>query len=413
MNITTRAIHTPPSKTDPHHALSMPIYEGAAFEFETAEDLEQAFNGQKPAHVYSRSSNPTVEYFETRVKAITGAHAVLAAASGMAAISNLFLAICQSGDNIIASPQLFGNTYSLLDHTLRQWGLEVRWAAVSKPETLLPLMDARTRAVFFETITNPQLTVADISAIAALAKPRRILTIADTTVTPLFFGDMQKLGLDIEVLSSTKFISGGATSVGGLIVDYGTFDWSHNPKLAPKAADHGKNTLIFKLRREVFRNLGACLSPTNACLQALGLETVTLRAAKACANARIVADFLARHPKVARVNFPGAPEFPDQALMTRQFGDYTGAILTFDLSSKAACYSFMNKLNIIRRATNLNDNKSLIIHPDSTIFTEFPEAKRRELGLRDTMIRLSVGIEDPDDLLDDLQQALNSRNTPQ
>jgi O-acetylhomoserine (thiol)-lyase len=408
MGFTTRAIHAPFLKKDPHGSLHMPIYESVSFEFETAEEIEEAFLGKRPRHMYTRTSNPTVEHLEQKIKHVSGALAVVATSSGMAAIADTFLSIARRGDNIITTRYVFGNTYSLLEKTLGPWGLEVRYADLSRPETTEPLIDDRTRALFFETITNPQLEVADIGALSAVARKHNVLLIADTTVTPLYFFRSKDFGVDVEVLSSTKLISGGATTVGGVIMDNGTYDWRRNPELEEEAKRYGPFALATKLKREVFRNTGGCLAPHNAYLQSLGLETLALRADKSCRNALAVAEYLARSSRAQRVNYPGLESSPHHGVAKRIFGELCGALLTFDLSSKKECFAFLNRLKLIRRATNFNDNKTLALHPSSTIFSEYPDELKRQMGVPDTLIRLSIGIEDLEDLQADIEQALGA-----
>ena len=401
----TKILHTKFSKEDPHGALHFPVYENVTFEFKTAEEQEAAFRGKKPAHMYSRISNPTVEHFEQRLKSITGAVGVMAVSSGMAAIANTILAIAKTGDNIITSKHIFGNTYSLFEQTLKDWGLETRYADLTRPEQAARLADSRTRAIFLETITNPQLEVADIQGLSVVAKAAKILLIADTTMTPPYLFSAKDFGVDIEVLSSTKWISGGSTSVGGVIIDYGSFDWKNNPKLSQDSVKFGPFAFLSRLRREVYRNIGGCLSAHNAYMQSLGLETLTLRLDKACANTFKVAEFLS---KKFKVNFPGLAESPYYQTARKQFGDKPGAVLTFDLESKEQCFKFMNNLKLIRRATNLQDNRTLIIHPGSTIFCEYNDEQKKEMGVRETTLRLAVGIEDSEDLIADIQQSLEA-----
>ena len=250
---TTRAIHFKALKKDPHGALNFPVYDSVAFEFDTAEDIALAFEGKKPSHIYSRITNPTVENFEQKIKSIAGASSVAALSSGMAAISNLIIAISQNGDNIITTKHLFGNTYSLFEKTLKPWGLETKYADLNDISSVKRLADENTRAIIFETITNPQLEVIDIAAISRIARKNNILLIADSTATPPGFTDLKKLGVNVEVLSSSKFISGGGTSVGGLIIDHGNYDWTSNPKLAGDAKKYGEYTLITKLKRSTTR----------------------------------------------------------------------------------------------------------------------------------------------------------------
>ncbi len=403
---TTRAVHAPFLKKDPHGALHMPIYESVSFEFDTAEETEEAFLGRRPRHAYTRITNPTVEHLEQKIKHITGAVGVVAVSSGMAAIASTILSIARQGENLVTTKSVFGNTYSLFERTLQPWGLEARYADFTRPQTIEPLIDGNTRALFFETITNPQLEVADIEALAAITRRHKILLIADTTATPLYFFSSKDYGVDIEVLSSTKYVSGGATTVGGIIIDNGTYNWGQILKLEKEAKQFGPFAFLMKLKREVYRNLGACLSPHNAYLQSLGLETLALRADRSCHSARSLAELLSRHPKVKKVNYPGLESSPSYDIATRIFGARCGALVTFELPSKQECFAFLNKLKLLRRATNLNDNKTLALHPASTIFCEYPADLKRQMGVPETLIRLSVGIEDVEDLLADLTQAL-------
>ena len=402
----TKILHNPFLKEDPHGSLHMPVYENVTFEFKTSEEAELAFQGKKPAHVYSRITNPTVEAFEQRIKAVTDAVGVIAVSSGMAAISNVFLSIAGSGDNIVTTKHLFGNTYSLFTKTLKSWGLEVRCADLTKPDHIIRLINGKTRAIFFETITNPQLEVVDVRALADIAHAKNVLVVVDTTLTPPYAFESKEFGADIEILSSTKYISGGATSVGGLIIDNGTYDWSKNPKLHEDFKQLGPFALINLLRRQVYRNLGSCLTPHNAFLQSVGLETLPLRVDATSANARKLGTFLENHKKIKKAHYPGLKSSPYYPIAKEQFGDRIGGLLTFDLGSKKECYTFMNALRFIRRTTNLNDNRTLVLHPASTIFCEYDEEARKDMNVRDTMIRLSVGIEDADDLIEDLSQAL-------
>ena len=407
MKFATKAIHTPFNKEDSYGALRMPVYDNAAFETKDAETLEEAFRVIKPMHTYSRISNPTVEYFESVIKNLTGSLGVIALSSGMAATSNVFFAIAQVGDNFITSKNLFGNTYSFFEDTLKPFGVSFKYADLTHPENIEELIDANTRGIFLETITNPQLEVADIKKISEIAKKHNLIVIADSTITPLCFFNAKELGINIEVISSTKYISGGATSMGGIIIDHGTFDWNHIPKFSTYVKKYNKFAFIAKLRKEVFRNIGACLSAHNAYLQTLGLETFYLRIKKSCQNAQVLAEWFEKQKLIVHVNYPGLASSPFHETSKIEFGTLHGALLTINFSDKEYCYAFMNNLKLIRRATNLNDNKTLIIHPASTIYCEYPPEVRLELGVSDTLIRLAVGIEEPEDLIEDLSQSFN------
>jgi O-acetylhomoserine (thiol)-lyase len=386
--------------------LRPPVYDSVAFEHESAEEINQVFAGRKPAHAYSRITNPTVEEFENRIKLISNATAVIAVSSGMAAIANILLALAGSGTNIVTSRHLFGNTLSLIEKTLRPWGLQARYVSMTDPLEVLAAIDANTRAVFLETVTNPQLEVADIGAIADITSGKGVPLIVDNTVTTPYLFRSKDFGVNIEVISSTKYISGGATSVGGLIIDNGNFDWRQSPRLEDWARKMGPMALLGALRREVYRNIGACLAPHHAYLQSLGLETMSLRIEKSCANALTVARFLEQHAKVAGVNYPGLENSGYHEIAAKQFKNRFGGILTFDLQSRDDCFTLINKLQLARRASNVNDNKTLVLHPASTIFCEYPEKELAAMNIRQTMIRLSVGIEDVSDIIHDLEGGL-------
>jgi O-acetylhomoserine (thiol)-lyase len=402
---TTRSLNVPYSKTDPHKSLQMPLYEAVAFEFESAEQIEANFRGEYAAHVYSRSSSPTVEHFELKMKMLTDSHAVLAVSSGMAAISDTILAVTKAGENIIAGHQLFGHTYALFNQTLAEFGLETRFVHLDNRQEIEKSIDKNTRAIYFETVTNPQLKIADIELLAELAKQHNLLLIADSTLTPPNVFSAAKWGVNIEVISATKHISGG-TGFGGIIIDHGNFDWRLNFNFSKYTEKFGQNAFIAKLRKNIYRNTGGSMAPQTAKLMIQGLDILELRMGKCYKNCMALGQFLKVHPKVKVVDYPGLEDDPGYKLAEKYFEGIPGTIMSIDLESKAACFEFMNRLKIIRRATNLNDNKSLIIHPFSTIYAEFSEAERAEAGIRETMLRLSVGIENVEDLMADMEQAL-------
>ena len=405
-NFTTRSLNIPFPKKDPHNALAMPIYESVAFEFNSAEDIAANFRGELPAHTYSRTSNPTVEYFETKVKTLTGAHQVLAVTSGMAAISATMLAICKQGDNIISGKNLFGHTVALFEQSLSAYGVETRFVDTTKPELIETLIDKNTRAIYFETVTNPQLEISDISQIAEIANKYGILLVVDSTITPPSVFSSKSLGVHVEVMSTTKFISGGATSFGGLIIDNGLYDWSKNPNSLKFSEKFGKDAFIARLRKNYYRNMGMPMTAHTANYMIAGLDILELRVERCHQNCLKLGEYFQQNEQVTRVDYPGlkSSEYYDLAL--KQFGGVPGSVMTFDLESQEECFRFMNRLKIIRRATNLNDNKSLIIHPYSTIYSEFSESERQKMGIRSGMMRLSVGIEGAEDLIADIEQAL-------
>lgn len=407
-NITTDILNTQFPKEDVFHSLSMPVYNSAAFEFSSAEEMEAAFLGKIPFHTYTRISNPTIEYFESRVKTASGAMAVTALSSGMAAISNTFINIAFAGANIVTTTHLFGNTFSLLQFTLAAFGVEVRFCNILDPEELEKNIDENTCAVFAELITNPHLEVIDLNKTSAITKAKKIPLIIDTTLVPWCAFKAKDFGVDIEVVSSTKYISGGATSIGGLIIDHGIYNWIYSKKLKESAQKFGEKAFHAKLRSEIFRNLGSCMSPQVASLQTLGLETLEVRYQRMVSSCLKLARFLQNLPEIKQVNYPGLENSPFYTISKKQFGDAPGAMLTFSLTDRKACYAFMNQLKVIRRATNLFDNKSLIIHPLSTIYGTLSPEMQQKVEVPDDMMRLSVGLEDVEDLQNDILQALRS-----
>ena len=399
-------LHTPYAKPDVYNALSMPIYHSAAYEFDSAEQMELAFTGRATDHTYSRITNPTVQYFEDRVRTITGAFSVTALNSGMAAITNAIITVAKSGSNIVTSRHLFGNTYSFFASTLSAFGVEIRFCDLTNPDEVESHIDANTCAVFLEIITNPQLEVADLKAISAIAKEKGVPLIADTTIIPFCAFKAKDFGIDIEIVSSTKYISGGATGLGGLILDYGNFDWLSSPKLHVMAKEFGHAAFTAKLRKEIHRNLGAYMTPQAAYMQTLGLETLNLRYKQATSNCMQLVEKLSELPEVESVNYTGLSSNKYHELSKAQFGENPGAMFTFNLASREACFRFMNKLKLIKRATNLFDNKTLAIHPASTIYGTFTPEVRKEMNVSDKTIRMSVGLEEVADLLKDIKHAL-------
>lgn len=406
--LATKAIHGTNIRKEPHGTLRVPVYDNVAFEFENSKDIQLAFEGRKLAHSYTRISNPTVQDFEDKLRLVSDSLGVLAVSSGMAAISNVILTLAEAETNIVASNFLFGNTYSLFEDTLKPWGLDVRYVDMTNLEQLAEAIDGKTRAIFLEVITNPQLQVADIEAVTLVAHQHGVPVVLDGTVTTPFLFKSKDFGVDVEVLSSTKYLSGGATSVGGVIIDNGLADWKKNPRLEEWAGKYGPQAFLVRLRREVYRNVGACLSPHNAFLQTLGLETAALRIERSCANTLNLARLLKAHPKVQSVEYPGLETSASYAITRKQFPRGSGGILAFHLRDRDECYRFMDRLQLIKRATNINDNKTMVIHPASTIFGEYTPELKAQMGVGEGLIRLSVGIEDLEDLEDDLNAALEA-----
>ena len=391
MKKSTIAIDTKLPRQDAFGAIAMPVYHTAAYEFETAKDMADAFCGRVLAPDYSRVMNPTVMYLEDKVKALTGATNVFAFCSGMAAITNALLVFVEQGKNIVTSRHLFGNTVALMNRTFSRLGIETRSIDLLDLDAVRDAIDEHTACLYLEIVTNPQLEVADLSALAEIAHEKGIPLIADTTVIPFTQFSAKALGVDVEVVSSTKYISGGATSLGGLVIDYGTFPVVNQ-----------------RIRFELLFNVGSYMSPHAAYMQSLGLETLDARYRVQAHNALTLARKLKEVPEIKQVNYIGLEDNPFHDLAVKQFGKTGGAMLTIDLADRKTCFNFIDHLQLIRRATNLFDNKSLAIHPYSTIFGPFSGKQKAEMDVRDTTIRLSVGLEDVDDIFEDIVQAVRA-----
>ena len=397
------------AKPDPHGALSLPVYRNAAFEFPDSESIAAAFRGETGEHTYSRISNPGVACFEQKVREASGAESVVALSSGMAAITNTFFAIASAGSNIVSSPHLFGNTFSFFRGILAAFGVEVRFVDTGDVAQIAGAIDENTCAFFVELITNPHMEVADLPAISGILRPRGVPVIVDTTLVPWCGFDARKAGVDVEIVSTTKYVSGGATSTGGVIVDYGTADWSKNPRLAAMPElPKGISRFTRKLRSEVVRNLGAVMTPDTAAMQILGMETLEVRYRQMSAKAAALARRFEGHPKVVRVGYTGLPGSPYKAISDELFMGDPGAMFTISLASKADCFRFMDALKVFHRATNLFDNRSLVIHPESTIYATFTPEMKRTAGIEDTLIRFSAGLENAPDLEKDIADALDA-----
>ena len=387
----TIAIHTPYVRPDAYGSLAVPIYNNVSFEFQDAQEMSDVFCNRIKAPDYGRIANPTVTQLEQRVKALTAAEHVTACNSGMAAISTVLLAVVAQGKNIVTSRHLFGNTLAFISGALLRLGVKPRLRDLTNLEAVEAAIDEQTACVFLEIVTNPQLEVADLKAIAEIAHKKGVPVIADSTVIPFTETHLKELGVDVEVVSSTKYISGGGTSLGGLIIDYGTFP------------DINK-----RVKYDLLINLGVYMSPQAAYMQTLGLETLDVRYQQQAANALWLAKALQQEPGIAYVNYIGLPDNTYYELSQQQFGPTAGAMLTSDLASRQACFEFLNKLKLVHRATNLFDSRTLAIHPASTIFGLFADRQLEQMDVRQTTIRISVGLEAPEDILADIRQAIDN-----
>jgi len=416
----TAAIHGG-YETDPTtKAVAVPVYQTVAYEFDDAQHGADLFNLAVPGNIYTRIMNPTNDVLEKRVALLEGGVGALALSAGSAAINYSILNLASAGDNVVTVPQLYGGTYTLFAHMLPAQGIEVRFADGDSPEALDSLIDSRTKAVFLETIGNPAGNIPDVAAIAAMARSRGVATIADNTVpTPALLKPMEH-GIDIVVHSLTKYMGGHGASLGGVLVDSGNFPWAEHaqryPGLnEPEPSYHGvvytealgPAAYIGRARTVPLRNTGSALSPMNAFLIMQGIETLSLRMERHCANALAVAEYLQSHPKVEWVSYAGLPGDPQHALAQRYMGGKASGILTFGVNGGFdGGVAFYDALKLFKRLVNIGDAKSLACHPASTTHRQLTAEEQKSVGVLPETMRLSVGIEHIDDIIEDLDQAL-------
>jgi O-acetylhomoserine/O-acetylserine sulfhydrylase-like pyridoxal-dependent enzyme len=384
----TKAIHAGKSEFHPD-SMSAPIYQSVAYPYLDAKEAADIFTGEKPGYTYGRWDNPTVNLFETRMAALENTDAAIAAASGMSAILLLTHHMISAGENVVSSNRVYGGTFGLFNVGLPKMGAAVKW--VTKPESIATwekAIDAKTKFLFVESPSNPGLFIADIPALAALAKRKKIPLVVDNTITTPALQQPVLLGADIVVHSTTKYICGNATSLGGIVC--------------------GSKELIDGIRQNGIRYLGPAMAPLNAWLSINGLETLALRMKRHCSNAMAVAKFLEKHPKVTCVNYPGLPSNPYHKLIKPQMKGCS-SLMSFELKGNYEdATRFIDALRIIIHATHLGTCKSIVTHPASTTHSAMGEAEMRKAGISPSMIRFSIGIEDEQDLIGDLSQAFQN-----
>ena len=425
MRIETLAVHAGQSPDPTTKAVAVPIYQTVAYAFDSAQHGADLFDLKVQGNIYTRIMNPTNDVLEKRVAALEGGIAALAVASGMAAITYAIQTIAEAGDNIVSASTLYGGTYNLFAHTLPQQGITTRFADARDPASFGKLIDAKTKAIFVESIGNPLGNVTDIAAIAKVAHDHGVPLIVDNTVPSPYLLRPIEHGADIVVHSLTKYLGGHGNSVGGAIVDSGKFPWAQHkarfPRLnEPDVSYHGvvytealgPAAFIGRARVVPLRNTGAALSPQSAFLILQGIETLALRMDRICDNTLAIAKYLQSHPKVEWVRYAGLPDHPDHAVVQRQSGGKASGILSFsvknsDADPRAAGARFLDALQLFTRLVNIGDAKSLATHPASTTHRQLNPEELAKAGVSEGMVRLSVGIEHIDDLQADLAQALD------
>ncbi len=416
----TIAIHTGFQPDPTTKSVAVPIYQTASYAFDNTQHGADLFDLKVPGNIYTRIMNPTTDVLEQRLAALEGGVGALALASGMSAITYAVQTIAEAGDNIVSVSKLYGGTYNLFAHTFPKQGIEVRMVAHDDVAALSALIDAKTKAVFCESIGNPSGNIVDIKAFADAAHAKGVPLIVDNTVpTPILLRPIE-LGADIVVHALTKFINGHGTSIGGAIVDSGNFPWAEHKERFPSLNNPdpsyhgvvytealGPAAYIGRARVVPLRNTGAAISPMNAFLMLQGLETLPLRMQKHCENTQAVAEFLQQHEQVSWVNYAGLPDSPDYELARRQLNGKASGILSFGIKGgEKAATKFIDALQLLIRLVNIGDAKSLANHPASTTHRQLNDDELVSAGVSRDMIRLSIGLEHIDDIIADLSQAL-------
>ena len=413
----TLQLHVGQEQADPAtDSRAVPIYQTTSYVFHNSKHAADRFGLADAGNIYGRLTNSTQDVLEKRIAALEGGVAALAVASGAAAITYTIEALAQKGEHIVAQKTIYGGSYNLLAHTLPQFGVDTTFVNAHDLKEVEAAIKPNTKAVYLETLGNPNSDIPDIDAIAEIAHKHGIPVVIDNTFgTPFLIRPIEH-GADIVVHSATKFIGGHGTSLGGIIVDSGKFDWKKSGKYAPIAAPnpsyHGVNfaevvgpaAFVTYIRAILLRDQGACISPFNAFLLLQGTETLSLRLERHVENTKKVVDFLKNHPKVSKVNHPSLPEHPDHALYQKYFPNGGGSIFTFEIKGgRDEAWKFIDNLKIFSLLANVADVKSLVIHPASTTHSQLSDAELADQGISQSTIRLSIGTEHIDDIIADLE----------
>ena len=412
MHLDTALLHAGPTDPLKPDSTTPPIYQTSAYSYKDSEQHAKVCQGKAPGFVYTRLGNPTIAAFEQRMTLLEGGVAAVATASGMAATFDAIANIARAGDHMVAAATLYGGTTELFEN-LRDFGVETDYVPVCTVAELERAVTPQTRVIFAETLSNPKLEVLDIEAVAAFAHERGIAFIVDNTVASPYLCRPLDLGADLVVESSSKYINGHGNAISGVVIDSGRGPWrdpahaDKYPAFAKWVKKFGPMAFVAKMRAGIFHNAGACLSPQNAFLNCMGLETLSVRMERACANAAALARFFAESGLVDEVRYPGLPDDPGHEVAARQFGGRGfGAMVAIRVGSEERAFQVIDRLKYPLRVSNIGDTKTLVCHPSSTIFCEIGEEEQRAAGVMPDSIRISVGIEDAGDLVADFKQAL-------
>lgn len=387
-----------------------PVSMSSSFEYKTAEQLESVFSGQDYGHIYSRISNPSLTYYETKFNQIEGGIGAVSFSTGMSAVAASLLAFLKTGDHIIISNSLFGGCYDLFENIFNRWGIETSFIHIADKKEYLKAFKNNTKAVFLESIGNPKLDVPDIQQIADIAHEHEVPLIVDNTIATPILMQSQSFGADIAVYSTTKYCGEGQC-LGGMVVDLGTFPFTDYPDKFPVLSRFfdqcGHWSYLYSLRQTALTILGMTLSPLSGYLQTVNLDTLPLRMEKHCKNALSLATFLETHPQVKKVRYPALKNHESYDLVQKQLRGQGAGVLTFELQSKKDCFFFINNRGWLKHLANIGDARTLLIHPSSTIYQRYSEQEKQSMGVSDQLIRVSVGLESSEDLITQFDKCLN------
>lgn len=418
-NFETLQLHAGQTVDPVTKSRAVPIYQTTSYVFDNAQEGEDLFGLKKPGNIYSRIGNPTVEVFENRIAALENGVGAVATSSGMAAITYAVLGLAHAGDHVVAATTLYGGTFNLLKETLPRYGVTTTFVDVANLEEVEAAIKDNTKLVLIETLGNPVINIPDIEKIADIAHAHKIPLVTDNTFGTPYLINVFSHGVDIAVHSATKFIGGHGTTIAGVVVDSGNFDWEASGKF-PQFVDEdpsyhnisytrdiGAAAFITALRVQLLRDTGAALSPFSAFLLLQGLETLSLRIDRHIENTKKIVDFLAKHPKVEKVNYPSLPSSPYYDLAQKYFPKGAGSIFTFHIKGgQEEAHKFIDNLEIFSDLANVADAKSLVVHPATTTHQQLSEEDLKACGVTRNQIRVSVGLENADDLIEDLRLAL-------
>lgn len=402
---TTKIVHAERNQQPEQGAIHQPLHQSVLFHYEKSQALVDVFQGKSQAYAYARQSSPSTTTLQNTLVELEQAHAALVFATGMAALTTTMMTLLKAGDHILVSRFIFGNTNSFMD-TLNNLGIQVDFIDVTSPSSVKPLIKDNTKLLFTETIANPVTQIADLHGLSRLCQAHNLLFVVDNTMTPCYLFDAKQFNAHLIVTSLTKYFGGHANALGGAVIDTGLFNWQTYSNIDPHYQQGDpKNWGITQIKKKGLRDMGASISSDAIHLLSVGSETLALRMDKACYSAMQIALFLQQHNQVKKVYYPGLPSHPQHQLAKDQFKQF-GAIMSFDLVDKIDCLAFLDKLNIILCSTHLGDNRTLAIPVAATIYHEMGLTKRQDMGISEGMIRLSIGIEDHADLINDISQAL-------